>query len=1029
MFLTNSAIKRPVAMCSLIIALVLLGLNSYRKLPLEFLPKIETAYITVVTVYPGASPTEIETDIAKRIEDAVIAIDGLKHVTSSCMENVCQTLLEFHQEVDTDEAANDVREKIDLIINDFPETVERPKVLKYDVNAKPIMNIALTGDLTLDELFDYADNTLRDRISVLKGVADLQLIGGAEREVHVLLDRDMLAARGLTIIEVIKAIKQGILTVPSGRVQQLEAEYSVKFDAEYKSVQEIGDLEVANENGSRCYIKDIGKVTMTTEELRRASFIDGRPCIGMKVVKKADANTVQVVNLVRDTVEEAKKTLPGGMELVWVSDDGAFVQASASSTSWNIVQGVILTGIVLFFFLFNFRSTMIVSITMPLTMVISLFFMLLLGFTLNTSTLIAIGLSVGILVTNSIVVLESIVSRSTTESNPYQAARNGAGDVALAVLASAGTNIVVLFPVSMMGTVVGEFFNPFALTMVTVTAISLFISFTLTPILCSVLMQRNSKKNALLERMETGWNQAFNRLSAGYEIFLHVLTRRRFITGGLIVAVFTSLIFTLKLVPELGFSFVPDVDKGEVFVKLEYPTRYNLKQTISRVHEAEELFRGMPNLLHIFTTIGKVEGRRGQTSEGVYLAQILLKFTEKTDRTEALKSILTKIRSYLVDYSDSIVSVNISTPTGSQSNPIDLEIAGEDRATLDIIAERVIKLSREIKGIVDLDSSVRSGKPELRILPRRAVLADLNMPASVIGMALRGNIEGIEAGSYKKGARSYDIRVKFEKQEGKDQVKDFLFPGEPGHPITLMNVAYIEENLAPVQITRQDKRRVSKVFSNLSADLPLGTAVNKISGVIDEKGKLPVGYSYRFAGEYEILEEAKIAFFEAGILAVVLTYLVLAAILESFFQPFIILFTIPLALIGFIWALYFTGKSIDVFVLLGGVMLIGIVVNNAILIMDQMKQHLAEGMPRREAMVQAAVNELRPIIMITMAAVLGMIPLATGSGLGSELRAGIGIASVGGIFISGLLTLSILPALYNLFVRDRKSKQREKKPL
>ncbi|MCP4577447.1 MAG: efflux RND transporter permease subunit [Deltaproteobacteria bacterium] len=368
------------------------------------------------------------------------------------------------------------------------------------------------------------------------------------------------------------------------------------------------------------------------------------------------------------------------------------------------------------------------------------------------------------------------------------------------------------------------------------------------------------------------------------------------------------------------------------------------------------------------------------------------------------------------------MTVNIPSPVGAQSNPIDLEIAGEDLSTLDIIALRVKDLFREINGIVDLDSSVRSGKPELRIRPQRAVLADLNIPASAIGMALRGNIEGVEAGSYKKGARSYDIRVKFAEKEGKDQVKGFLFPGEPGHPITLMNVARIEETLAPVQITRQDKRRISKVFGNLSADLPLGTAVEKLSEVIEKKGRLPMGYGYRFSGEFETFDEARFEFLEAGILAVLLTYLVLAAILESFLEPFIILFTIPLALIGFIWALYITGKSIDVFVLLGGVMLIGIVVNNAILIMDRIKRHRADGMPRGEAVVQAAVDELRPIIMITMAAVLGMLPFALGSGLGSELRSGIGIASVGGIFISGLLTLFILPALYNLFTRLEKTK-------
>jgi HAE1 family hydrophobic/amphiphilic exporter-1 len=1013
-------------MCSLLIALMLLGMNSYRKMGLEFLPKMETPYITIVTVYPGASPTEIETDVAKRIEDVVVSIDGLKHVTSSCMENACQTLLEFELEIDIDEAANDVREKIDLVINDFPSDVERPKVLKFDINAKPIITLALTGDLSIEELYDYADNTLRDRISVLQGVADVRLTGGAEREVHVLLFRDKLAGRGLTSMDVVNAIGKGIKIIPSGRVRQNGTEYSVKFDAEYKSVSGIGELEIANERGSRCYLKDIGMVKMTTEELRQAAFIDGQPGIGIKVVKKADANAVQVANLVHKTMDEIQTALPGGMELVWISDDAAFIQASADTAAINIAQGVMLTAVVLFLFLYSFRTTLIIAITMPLTIVISLFFMYLLGFTLNTSTLLAIGLSVGILVTNSIVVLESVVSRLTTERDPSQAARLGAADVAVAAFASAGTNVVVLFPISMMGTMVGRFFNPFALTMVTATIVSLFISFTLTPILCSTLLRQdsNDRSESLLTRIEGRWNRIYARLSRGYSSLLWILARRRWVAAGLVAAMLVFLVFTLKLVPSIGFTFVDDIDQGEVFVKLEYPTRYDLRQTIARVKEVEDLLKDLPDLRHVFTTVGKVEGIVGQSSEGVYLAQILLRFNDKTERAESMDAMLTTIRRRLADYPDSIVSVNIPDPVGGQGKPLEMEIAGQDLSILDKAAEKVVKLSWRINGIVDPDSSVRFGKPELRIRPRRAVLSDLGVAVTGLGMALRGNLEGIKAGSYKEGARTYDIRVKFLEEEGKNQVKEFLFPAAPGHPITLANIAHVEETLAPVQITRKDKSRVSMVYANLGAGMPIGTSIELLGKIIDEKGELPPGYAYRFIGKAEVMKEAQYEFLEAGILAVILTYLVLAAILESFRQPFLILFAVPLALIGFMWALYLTGKPIDMFVLLGGVMLIGIVVNNAILIIGQMKRYLEEGLPRHEAMIRGATDELRPIIMITLAAVFGMLPLAIGQGLGSELRCGIGIASVGGILISGILTLFLLPALYNLLAGNSRDKRR-----
>ncbi|MBN2593397.1 MAG: efflux RND transporter permease subunit, partial [Sedimentisphaerales bacterium] len=338
MFLSDASIKRPIAMSCLIIGLTLLGINSYRKMGLELMPRMDVPYITVTTIYPGATPEQIETDVAKRIEDQVVTIDGLKHVSSACMENVCQTLLEFNLGVDVDIAATDVREKLDLIKADFPQDVEDPKILKFDINAKAVINLALTGEVPLDELYDFADNTLRDRITVLSGVADVELIGGAEREVHVSLDRDELAAKGLSSSDVVRVIQNAVRTIPSGRIQESGREYSVKFDAEYKNVADIGGLEVANENGQRCYIRDIGRVIMTTEELRQKAHIDGRPCIYIKVKKKAEANAVRVVKRVRSAMDKLQQGLPGGMELVWISDDGRFIEATVKSAWINVGQ-------------------------------------------------------------------------------------------------------------------------------------------------------------------------------------------------------------------------------------------------------------------------------------------------------------------------------------------------------------------------------------------------------------------------------------------------------------------------------------------------------------------------------------------------------------------------------------------------------------------------------------------------------------------------------------------------------------------
>jgi len=1026
MFLSNASVKRPVAMSCLIIGLALLGLNSWRKMGLEFMPKMDVPYITVTTIYPGATPEQIETDVAKRIEDQIVTIDGLKHVSSACMENVCQTLLEFNLGVDVDIVATDVREKLDLIKADFPEDVEDPKILKFDVNAKAIANLALTGGVPLDELYDFADNTLRDKITVISGVADVELVGGAKREVHVVIDRDKLAAKGLASSDVVTAIQNNVRLIPSGNIKESGREFTVKFDAECKDVDDIGGLEVANEGNQRCYIRDICQVQMSTEELRQKANVNGKPCIYIKIRKKAEANAVRVVNGVKSEMDKLSEELPGGMELVWVSDDGRFIEATVQSAWVNVSEGIFLTALILFFFLYNIRATMVVAVTMPLTIIIGLFFMQMVGFTLNISTLIAIGMSVGILVTNSIVVLEAIVKRLDKTGNVKEASRLGTSEAFVAVLASAGTNIVVLFPVAIMGSLIGLFMKPLAMSMLIMTAVSLFISFTLTPILCSILLKpRQAEQKGLIVGMETRFNRLLGSIIGGYRRLLSFNERHKTAALATLALVILFFIHALSLTGKLGFGFFSDPDQAQVFVKLEYPTWYDLEKTSVRVKEIEERLNDLPELKHILSSIGKVEGIIGQSTQGVYLAQILLVFSDRDQRKLTIDELQAEIRNRLTGYPEAILTVTPPSAIGGQSQDVELEIAGRELETLDSLAIRTKQLSSEINGIEDADTTVRTGKPELAILPNRAVLSDLGIPAVGLGMALRANLEGLEAGTFKQGDRNYDIVVKFSTRQGKQQVEQFMFPAAPGKPMSLSNLAEINQRIAPIQITRKDKQRVSKVLANLGSNLPLGTAVDLIGGEIDSEGHFPPGYDYQFTGMYEQMNEATAAFGEAGLIAVILVILTLAAILESFKQPWLILVTLPLALIGVMWALALAGESISMFVLMGVVMMIGIVVNNAILIMDQFNVHVREGIPIHKAMITAACERFRPIMMITLAAMLGMLPLALGRGIGAEIRNGVGIASVGGILISGILTLIVMPILYDLFTRKNNSKRVE----
>lgn len=1021
MILSDFAVRRPVATSCLIIGLTLLGINSYRKMGLELIPKTDVPFITIVTIYPGAAPDELEVDVAKRLEDAVSSVEGLKHVSSVCMENVVQTLLEFEIDVDVDIAATDVREQIDLIRSELPEDAEDPIIQKFDVNATPVATIALAGDVPIDQLYDYADNELRDRLTVLQGVADVTLVGGAKREVHVELDREKLAARGLSTMDVVEAVRSGVKTIPSGRVRAHGKEYTVKFDADYQAIAGLADLQIAGEDGRRCYLRDVGRVFMSTAEVRQKSRLDGVPCIAIQVVKKSDANAVEVANSARNALERLNREIPAGMELVWITDDATFIEATNFDAWKNVGVGILLTAAILFAFLYNVRTLFVVALTMPLTIVISLFFMQSLDYTLNTSTLIAIGLSVGILVTNSIVVLEAITRRLEESGDPKEAARLGAKEVFIAVLASALTNVVVLFPLAIMQTLVGRFIAPLALTMLILTLVSLFISFTLTPMLCSLILKPRSGRRSLLNAIGGQFDRLLGWLTEGYRGTLKFTESHPAAAALVLLVVAGFFVHAMWTASQLGTGLMTEIDQGEIFIRVEFPTDYNLQKTDRRVASLERRLEGLPELEHRLTTLGKAEAVLGQASEGVHLAQVLLTFSQRTEREETIYDLMDEVKSRLAGFPEATITVSQPSGMGGQSNPVEIEISGQSLERLDQLAEECLAAARQVPGVLQPDTSVRPPKPQIRVRPRRDILADLRTPAVGVGMILRGNLEGIEAGTFKsrETARNYDIVVKLSEREGKDQVGEFPMPGAPGHPVALAALGRVEEDQIPIQIIRQDKQRITKVTAQLAPELPLGKAATLISQSIDEQVAFPPGYNYRFAGMYETMSEGIAGLVEAGIISVLLVFLSLAAIIESYRRTFLVLVTLPLALIGTFWALALAGESLDLFAIMAIVMMTGIVVNNAILIIDQFNVLVHQGTPRHQAMIQAACDRFRPIVMITLAAVLGMLPLALGRGIGAELRVSVGVATVGGILISGVLTLIVLPILYDLATRRR----------
>lgn len=1024
MFLTTAATKRPVATSALLLALALLGLNSYRKLSLENLPSVDVPYVTVTTVWPGASPEDVEKDVSKRIEDAVSGVEGLKHTYSTSFENAGNTIIEFAIGTDVDVAAQDVREKIDAVVGDLPAGCERPAIAKLDINAAPIATMFLRGGLSADDLYWEAVNRVHDRLASVKGVADVQVIGGEEREVWIELDRDALAAAGLTAAQVAQAVGRGVLSVPGGRVREAGSELAVRFDAEYHSVDEIGSLQVAGADGARRYLRDLGTVRLATEEPRQRAFLDGVPGVTVKVVKKSDGNTVETVRELKRRVEDIRRELPPGAELLWLQDDAQIVQANVDNTIADIGSSVLLCAVILFAFLVNLRSTFVVAVTMPVTIVISLFFLQLCGLTLNLSTLLAMGLSAGILVSNSIVVLESVVRRfgakgggSLPPSTPdaraerWAAAREGAAEQTVAILASAGTNVVVMLPIAMMSSLMGKFFVPFATATLIVNAVSIFVSFTLTPMLCALVMKPEAEQTGRLARWGRAWEASLVRWGGAYGAWLRRLGARRGARAaaalGFLALLGASLAFGTR---GLGFALLENDDWGRAFIRLEFPDYYDLSRTQEATLAIARRIGEDPDAVSVLATPGRADAIGGQASEGVYLAQIEVVYKPSGERTgRGIDEILEDLRAQLREVPDLIATVTMPSYVHGMSSTIEYNLKGPDLAVLTEKAQRLQALALALPGLAQLDTTARDDKPEVRIRPDRAILADMGLDAATVGAIVRAGVDGVEAASYKEDLKTIDVRVRLAEREGAAQIGELPVPAAPGRPVPLS--AFTEEVRTgqKVLIFRHDKERAILFGGNERPGYAAGTVGNQLQALAEGNGIVGDGYTLAAVGASEMIGESVADFGEAMLLAVVMTFLALAAILESWRRPLLVLSTVPMALVGVLWALQLAGLAVSIFVLLGGVMLIGVVVNPAVLIVDKMSQLEKAGEKTPDAMCHAVAQTFRAVVMVIVASGLGMLPIALSTGIGAVNRVGIGAASVGGILVAGALTLLLLP--------------------
>ncbi|WP_294506154.1 efflux RND transporter permease subunit [uncultured Victivallis sp.] len=1031
MFLSKWSVQRPIAMTALIIVLVMIGISLYPRLSIDLLPNMEIPTVLVRCEYQGASPTEIEVEIAKRIEDAVSSLDGIKHITSMSMEDEARIQLEFNMGTDVDIAATEIREALNRIREDLPDGANEPTIRKIDTNATTVSQVFLVGDRTQDDLYDYADDVIADRFASVPGVGEVRVYGANEMQIHVLLNREKLTAMNLSINDVVSKLRENNVREPLGRIQFDKGEKNVTFNGDFKDVEQIKALEVGKFKDKRVYLRDVADVKLMSREVRSKAYVNGQPAARFKIVKKGEANAIEVIRGIRQRFDQmvANGELPTGMELFWFTDSGAFIQASVDDAWSSIITGIILTAVLLFLFLHEPKSTFIVMVSMPISVIVTFAVMVWFNYSFNIMTLLSLGCSVGVLVTNSIVVIENIFKHIDKGEPIKTAAERGTGEVIAAVSASALTNVVVFVPVMMMTTRIGSMMVPFAGVMVGATLVSLFISFTLTPILACVLLKQKKRKKAdepekksLLQRIFVPWDLGYDWLCRKFDRSIEWTARHPILLMAAVVALALSTV--LFIVPKVGLSFLPFCDQGEIRIKLEFPTNYNLETTDKLIREAADHLKKFDFIRGMSITIGDSDGGSGQVNSAVYLGQITLKTSEKFEREETIYDLLAQVREELSYLDNCRLTLSIPSTFGGSGAEIRCVMNGNDLEVLEN-AEMTVMEKLPTLGITrDLDSSRRERKPNINITPRRTVLQNLDMSANELYEYLLGSLDGIEVGDFRSGTRTFDIRVKNAKEYGEEQLRQAAPAVKDNNPLGVEALAEITEDTRPVVINRYDKIRTMWLYANTAPGMALGTVSQTIGEIALEA--LPPGYGVRMSGNVELMNETAREFGQVIILATLLTYLLIAAIMESWTRPFLIMFTVPLGFLGMYATLWATGMSMSLMGLLGGVMMIGIVVNNAILIMDECATLVKSGVTTHKAMLLATQSKFRPIVMTSIASVAGMLPMALGTGLGSELRASCGMGVVGGLSIASLLTLYVIPALYFIFVHDTAKPRRHR---
>jgi len=1002
MNIANISIKKPVFITVIMIALTILGYTSYKGLVLNEMPNVDMPYVSVMVTEPGATPEQIESKVTKKIEDSVGKISGIDTITSTVNEGYSQTTIAFEISKDGDVAAQEVRDKISNVRGELPTDINDPVISKFDMSASSILSIAVYGSDDTQKMTDFIDNTLNKKLYTVSGVGSIDVSGEDTREIHIKLDNNKLLSYGLTPSDVVNSIKKDNIDQSTGKVVDGNNEISITTNSRIKKVEDFKNILVAKKNNAEIRVKDIAKVEDGFEEKSGIAYYQGNQAIGIDIVKQSGANTVEVAKNVKEIVNEIKSSLPEGIQVDIVSDNSTSIEDSVNDVMKTIIEGCILAIVIVFLFLNDWESTLISGISLPISIISTFICMKQMNFSLNSMSLMALSLSVGLLVDDAIVVIENIVRHVHMGKSPIKAAQDATSEIGFAVIATTSAVISVFFPIAMVEGIIGKYIIEFALTVVFSMLVSLAVSFTLVPMMAAKMLKTEKKESkTFIGKFFKWFNKKFDIFAEKYSQLLVFTLHKR-----LLVLIITGAMFvgSIGVGASLGFETMPPTDNGQVNVSATFDSGIILDTASQKTKQLEAVISKYPEVEFMYSTVKKAS------------TSIKIQLVDKSERKENSKAIAEKLRGDLQGISGvhvTVAAVSGAAAAGGASKDVAYNLVGDDRAKLQTFANKIAGEMSKDPNARDVDTNSKSGTPQVRIEVDRDKAADLGVSSSDVASMLSTLFNGSSVSKYEGGKDRYDVKVSIDDDERKNlnDLDNIYVLGTKNQQVPLSQVTKKVVETTSSSIHRKDKQPQVEISANVTG-VTSGTFESTYSKKI--QSELPDGVSMSIGGTSGSMAGGMESLVQAVFLSILFLYLVMAAQFESFIDPISIMFALPLAVIGAVLGLFIFGSAISMICMIGIIMLMGLVAKNGILLIDSAKEKMKEGISVNEALRQAGHVRLRPIVMTTLAMIFGMIPAAIATGAGSESRAPMAQAIIGGLITSSILTLFVVPIAYTI---------------